>query len=565
MMKAETLRKSILQYAIQGKLVPQIGTEEPASILLEKIKKEKAELIKQGKIKKEKPLAVITNDEKPFDIPNSWEWVTVEDITQKNIKRGKSPRYVTLSDTLVFAQKCNVKLGGINLSLAQYLDESILSKYPQEEFMKNGDVVINSTGNGTMGRVGIFKDLDNPTTMLIVPDSHVTIVRASSYMNSYYVYCYLKHKQSYFENMGDGSTNQTELKPYAISSLRFPLPPLEEQQRIVDRIEELMLLVDEYEKKEIELAKLEKEFPEKLKKSVLQYAIQGKLVPQIESDENASILLKKIKAEKAELVKQGKIKKPKPLPLITDEEKPFDIPDSWEWVRLGDLCNKLTDGAHHTPKYIEKGVHFLSVKDVSSGKINFSGTRFISHEEHAKLYQRCNPQKGDLLLTKVGTTGIPIIVDTDVEFSLFVSVALLKVSNNFLNLEYLCNLIKSPHVHTQSQENTKGVGNKNWVMRDIANTLVPLPPLAEQQRIVARIEELFVLIGVLANGEKLPKTQQLKQPVDNIIELPLTPAEKPKVDVQSFGLVAREDGEVSQADIDSLLSEVQDFYDNKKN
>ena len=231
-----------------------------------------------------------------------------------------------------------------------------------------------------------------------------------------------------------------------------------------------------------------------LKNSILQLAIQGKLVPQDPNDEPADILYVKIQSEKQKLIKEGKIKKDKPLPPITDDEIPFAIPSTWKWVRFGDIIFKLTDGTHSTPKYTNQGVPFISVKDLSSGYINFSNTKFISEEEHNILSARCNPEKGDLLLTKVGTTGIPVIVDTDREFSLFVSVALVKLSKSNINLDFLKLLILSPLVQEQVAENTKGVGNKNWVIKDIANTFFPLPPFAEQKRIVDKIEELEPLV-----------------------------------------------------------------------
>ncbi|MEL7570744.1 MAG: restriction endonuclease subunit S, partial [Eubacteriaceae bacterium] len=166
----------------------------------------------------------------------------------------------------------------------------------------------------------------------------------------------------------------------------------------------------------------------------------------------------------------------------------------WEWVRLGDVLHKLTDGTHTTPKYTTKGMPFLSVKDMSNGEISFDDTKYISIEEHNELYKRCNPEKGDVLLTKVGTTGIPVLVDTEKQFSLFVSVALLKFNQQYIFNKYLINLINSPLVKQQCIENTKGVGNKNLVLRDIAKSLIPLPPLAEQQRIVERTEQLFEII-----------------------------------------------------------------------
>ncbi len=234
--------------------------------------------------------------------------------------------------------------------------------------------------------------------------------------------------------------------------------------------------------------------PQELKNSILQLAIQGKLVEQREEEGTAEELFIKIQEEKQKLIAEKKIKKEKPLPEITEDEKPFDIPESWKWCRLGSILYKLTDGAHSTPKYIASGVPFLSVKDISSGKLNFLNCKYISEQEHKELYARCNPEFGDLLLTKVGTTGIPVIVDTNEQFSLFVSVALLKFNQNLIYNKFLQILINSPLVQIQAAENTRGVGNKNWVMRDIASTIIVLPPLDEQKRIVVKIEELMPYI-----------------------------------------------------------------------
>ncbi|WP_270575802.1 restriction endonuclease subunit S [Flavonifractor plautii] len=178
-------------------------------------------------------------------------------------------------------------------------------------------------------------------------------------------------------------------------------------------------------------------------------------------------------------------------PVCIADEVPFEIPESWEWARLGTILHKLSDGTHSRPQYVPSGIPFISVKDVSGGKLDFSDCKYITEEEHRELYSRCNPERGDILLTKVGTTGIPVIVDTTDEFSLFVSVALLKFNQELLFNEYLVCLINSPLVQKQAEENTRGVGNKNWVMRDIANTLIVIPPLLEQQRIVSKLQEIL--------------------------------------------------------------------------
>ncbi len=233
---------------------------------------------------------------------------------------------------------------------------------------------------------------------------------------------------------------------------------------------------------------------EQLRNSILQEAISGRLVPQDPNDETASVLLEKIRAEKARLIKEGKLKKEKPSAPITDDEKPFEIPESWEWCRIQDVQYLLTDGTHNRPQYVDKGVPFISVKDISSGRLNLSHTKFISQADHAILSKRCNPKYGDLLISKVGTTGVPVLVDTHEEFSLFVSVALIKYFAQYTLSKYLIYLINSPLVQEQIKEHTRGVGNKNWVLNDIYNTIIVLPPIAEQKRIVAKLDELLPIV-----------------------------------------------------------------------
>lgn len=236
----DDMKKSLLQYAIEGKLVPQRKEEGTARELLAEIRTEKEKLIKEKKIKKTEPLPEITDDEKPFEIPESWEWVRLNDIVTKDIKRGKSPTYTVKSNVLVFAQKCNTKKGYIDLALAKFLDKEKFKKYPSAEYMIDDDIVINSTGTGTLGRVGFFlkKDLDS----IIVPDSHVTIIRTSKNVYAKYIFYVLKLSQNIFERMGEGSTKQKELRPSSLAKYILPIPPLAEQHRIVARLEELLSL-----------------------------------------------------------------------------------------------------------------------------------------------------------------------------------------------------------------------------------------------------------------------------------------------------------------------------------
>ena len=245
--------------------------------------------------------------------------------------------------------------------------------------------------------------------------------------------------------------------------------------------------------------------PEQLKASILKYAMQGKLVEQRAEEGTGEELFQEIERKREVLIKEKIIKKDKRTnSIINFQEVPFDIPENWMWVTLGSILNKLTDGTHKTPKYTSTGVKFVSVKDMSNGFLSLENTKYISEEEHKELYARCNPEKGDLILSKVGTTGVPAIVDTTEPFSLFVSVALLKFDCKCIDIKFLYYMLMSPLVQAQATENTRGVGNKNWVLDAIASTMVVLPPLVEQKRIVAKIEELLPLVDrYAASYEKL--------------------------------------------------------------
>lgn len=240
------MKAALLQAAMQGKLTEQLREDGNVDELLLAIEKERNELIAKKEIKKD-DLENLTDI--PFDVPESWRWVKLNNIVIKNIKRGKSPTYAPNSHILVFAQKCNTKAGYINMDLALFLDEDKAKKYPNSEYMQDADTVINSTGNGTLGRVGFYRESDNPRHFPVVPDSHVTVVRTSSKLNKKYVMYCLKYFQPYFEKKCTGSTNQTELGVDIVKNLPFPVPPIKEQQRIVEKLDKLLPLCDSLEEK----------------------------------------------------------------------------------------------------------------------------------------------------------------------------------------------------------------------------------------------------------------------------------------------------------------------------
>ena len=445
------------------------------------------------------------SDEIPFEIPDSWEWVRFSNLV--NFSMGKTPprKETEYWENPIYpwVSIADMPADGTVLSTKEKVNQ-----YAADNTFKSGISPIGTlimSFKLTVGKVSILgiDAYHNEAIISIFPfvdDDRI-------------VTSYLFKVLPLIAQNGDTKTaiKGATLNSDSLSNLLIPLPPLTEQKRIVNRIVELEPYVSAYDIAENHLTALNTTFPEALKKSILQEAVQGKLVPQNPDDEPASVLLERIRAEKQELIKQGKIKQNKnesviitrdkiPYEIIDGKERciadevPFELPESWCWCRLGDILLKLTDGTHSTPKYTESGIPFISVKDVSSGKLDFSNCKHISEKEHTELYDRCNPEIGDILLTKVGTTGIPVIVDTDLPFSLFVSVALLKFNQELLYNKYLLYMINSPLVQKQAAENTKGVGNKNWVMRDIANTLIVTPPIEEQHRIVAKIEEIMPMI-----------------------------------------------------------------------
>ena len=419
-------------------------------------------------------------DDLPFEIPDSWVCVRLFTVCW-------------LGDV---AKSTGEKL--------PYLDAKTLRGKPDKTYLTEGKVV-------DVGEKVILVDGENSGEVFDIPfrgymGSTFKTLEKVSQLTFGYLNVVLDYYRDTFRGNKIGAAIP-HLNKNLFKSLLIGIPPLAEQARIVAEIEKFEPLIAEYDKLEQQATKLDEEIYDKLKKSILQYAIQGKLVPQDPNDEPASVLLERIRAEKK--AKLGKKYVDSYIykgddncyyehiaGRVQDElvEVPFDMPDTWEWCRLKTILNLLTDGTHSTPKYTTNGIPFISVKDLSSGKISFNNTKFISQAEHLELSKRCHPCKGDILITKVGTTGIPVLVDTDKEFSLFVSVALLKFNGALINTEYLLYLLKSPLVQLQATENTRGVGNKNWVLSDIEQTLIVIPPLAEQKRIVAKINEIFAMM-----------------------------------------------------------------------
>ncbi len=519
------LRLFILDLAVRGKLVEQDPRDEPACELLKRIQAEKERLVKSGNIRRQVEISQVEETEFPFEIPASWRWVRLIDVlTKLSDGTHHSPTNLEDGDFKYITAK-NIKPEGVSLADVSYVTAKVHHEIYARCNPQKGDILYIKDG-ATTGIVTI-NDLDEPFSML----SSVALLKLSTGVYNRLIVKFLQSPFFYMQMRGfmkGAAITRVTLKRMAPALI--PLPPFAEQQRIVAKVDELMALCDRLETAQTErenrrdllvasslnrlnngadpdvfrdharfyfnhLSRLTTrlEHIQQLRKTILNLAVRGKLVPQYPTDEAAEALLERVDSEREQLVKAKKIRRQDYLGPIIQDEIPFTIPEGWQWRYLADVCFVITDGAHHTPQYLESGVPFLSVKDVSSGTIDFSSTRYISEEAHRELSKRCRPEWGDVLLTKVGTTGIAVAIDDGREFSIFVSLALLKFSQANINRQYLKHLINSPFVRQQSADNTQGIGNKNLVLRLITQFTVPIPPLAEQQRIVAKVDELLAL------------------------------------------------------------------------
>ena len=290
------------------------------------------------------------------------------------------------------------------------------------------------------------------------------------------------------------------LSSITLHQMIIPLPPLAEQKRIVAKIEELLPLVDRYAASYEKLEQFNAKFPEDMKKSILQYAIQGKLVEQRPEEGTGEELYQQIQAEKQRLIKEGKIKKEKPFAGITDDEIPFDIPESWKWVRLGTVAIKLTDGSHNPPPNSGTGYPVISAKNVKNGLITFENVeRFTDETGFAKENPRTNIIAGDIIMGIIGgSIGNVAVYTHDVKVIAQRSIAIIKT---LALTDYVVILLKSPLVQNRLRASTAGSAQGGVYLGTLNNLVIPLPPLAEQKRIVAKVEELLPYCDRLKNND----------------------------------------------------------------
>ena len=509
------MRELVLELAVQGKLVEQKPAEGDGHALLRQIHKKNQ-------------ISATETDAGPVDselasFPSSWATSKLGEVAEiiRGVTFPGSAKLATPSNGDVACLRTASVQAEIDWDDLIYISPTHVSR--EDQWVIPNDIMISMANSyALVGKVAIVREVPQKATF----GAFLAAIRPVL-IESYFLLYVLRspRMQAAFRASSSQTTNIANISLGRMRPLPFPLPPLAEQKRIVAKVDELMALCDRLEAQQRERdarhtvlarasltrfadaptpANLNLLFhqsyeisPEGIRNAILTQAIQGKLVRQDSKDENALVLLQRVDAERESLVNSRKIRRHDILGPVAEEVIPFDIPDSWQWRYLADVCFLISDGAHHTPQYLAIGVPFLSVKDVSGGKINFTKTRFISEEAHRELCKRCCPALGDILLTKIGTTGIAVIIDEDRDFSIFVSLALLKFSQLNIDGQYLKYLINSPFVRQQSADNTQGVGNKNLVLRLINRFLIPIPPLAEQRRIVAKVDQLMALVDQL--------------------------------------------------------------------
>ena len=442
------------------------------------------------KIGKNEPVCIA--DEVPFDIPESWEWVRLGEIFQHNTgkalnssnKSGVLLEYITTS----------------NLYWDRFELENLRSMYFTENEIEKcqvskGDLLV--CEGGDIGRAAIWlKDYK------ICIQNHIHRLR--SYVplcTRFYYYVFFLYK--YAGWIGGKGIGIQGLSSNALHSLLVPVPPIAEQERIVKRLEIIKPLSDKYSEASEQIQELNNLFPEHLKKSILQYAVQGKLVPQDPADEPASVLLERIRTEKEKLIKAGKIKRDKHESVIfrrdnsyyekvdgiercIDDELPFEIPESWEWARIKS-CMDVRDGTHDTPKYVEHGIPLITSKNLSNGYLDFSTAKFISIEDHLSIKQRSKVDDGDILFAMIGSIGNPVLYRGSQEFSIK-NMALFKKISDEIIMDYVYIFLR--YAQTYMKKDATGGVQAFVSLNYLRNYLIPVPPQNEQIRICNAIIKL---------------------------------------------------------------------------
>lgn len=490
MVLAEDLRQAVLQAALQGNLAEQLETDSDVDEMLINIQKEKKLLFNKKNAREEKIILIEEDEEKPYDIPLNWRWEKLGNIGI--YKKGPFGSALTKS---MFVPKSENTVKVYEQKNAIQKDASLGEYYITKEYfdskmkgfvVETGDIIVSCAG--TIGETYIMPDniefgIINQALM------RMNIVQS---LNISYFLIYFDNVLKVEAQKGSRGSAIKNIPPFEVfKKMLIPIPPIEEQQRIVDKINRIMPKIDEYEKIEKELETLKKEFPIDMKDALLQAAMQGKLTEQLESDSSVDELLASIQKEKEELIAQKKIKKEKPLPDIDDEEIPFDIPENWRWVRWGNLAYSIQYG-YNAPAQESGKIKMVRISDIQDNSVNWNSVPYcdISDEEIETYLLKEN----DILFVRTGgTVGKSFLVSNVPEDAIYAGYLIRTRYNAKLIPQYLKFFMESQLYWVQLQNGKTQGCQPNCNGQTLSKMMIPLPPIEEQQRIVKRLDLLLPL------------------------------------------------------------------------
>ena len=487
MIDTEALRKKVIDLAIQGKLTEQLPSDGDAETLYAQILDQKSQLIKEGKIKKDKELPNIAADEIPFEIPKNWKWVRLRDICKKIVDGDHNPPSGVKEKTeylMLSAQ--NINNDRIeNIEAARYLTKEVFVEENKRTNLEDGDVLL--TIVATLGRSCVYREKYN-----------VCFQRSVCVISTFIIPEYLKRffDSGYIQKlMVDGATGAAQPGFYLnkVEKMCVPLPPLQEQKRIVDRIESAIIEIRHID----ELQDKYNSDLEVLKSKIIDLGIRGKLTEQLPEDGDAETLYAQIQEEKEKLIKEGKIKKEKPLGDIEKDEIPFEIPVNWKWVRWGNIVNVVSARRVHQSDWRTEGIPFYRAREIAAladvGSVD--NDLYISEKLYEEFSKFGVPHAGDLMVTGVGTLGKSYVVKENDRFYYKDASVLCFENYAVLEAEFLKRTMESTLMRSQIESNSGGTTVDTLTMIRMNQYLLPLPPLAEQKRIAERIDEIMAQLN----------------------------------------------------------------------
>ncbi len=484
MVLAEDLRQAVLQVALQGKLTKQLETDSNVDEMLINIQAEKEKLIAEKKIKKEKPLPEIQEEDIPFEIPDNWRWARLQAFLDVRDGTHDSPKYV--ESGIPFVTSKNLNNGEIDFSDVKYITKEDADFFNARSKVNKNDILMAMIGSiGKPVLVDVEKEfaIKNMALFKPVPNSDI-------HMD--YVLLLLNYAESLMNAQSTGGVQKFVSLTY-LREFISPLPPIEEQQRIVDKINEIMPKIDEYEKIEKELETLKKVFPTNMKDALLQVAMQGKLTEQLKSDSSVFSVIEQCEKDKETAINEGKYKKEKFRGALPEEEYPFEIPDNWKWLYISDISLFQEGPGILAVDFRTKGVPLIRIAGMQEDIVRLDGCNYLEPQMVEDKWKHFKLDLGDIVIsTSASMDKIAEVTEETVGAIPYTGLIRFKMYGN-INKEYFKYFIKSSFYAMQINEQKSGGTIKHYGPTHLKKMVIPIPPIEEQQRIVERLEALLPL------------------------------------------------------------------------